>query len=272
MSLPITLSSGLTLVNDDFYRGLGCMAGIIPTHEITPAFKVDDASIGNALAWLENSGGFGFAVTRYSKPPLFSYQRGIDGVTHSPWGHALMIIGENIGRAARLAKPSLLVPVPSQRWKNVAPGHPVPMIGGIPRKPAKFEVVESKAFVSVTQLEESLNEGTQTIIFTNPAWTREQKIAMAVEAYSWIGEPYDIFEIAHWVMPLVPNPAALKACSTLALKIIAAGDPYIKQWCVLHGLDPELVAPRDIFAYGVDMNYPAMGVGCTVADAIAVKA
>ena len=264
MSLPITLESGLTLFDDDFYRGLGCMAGLVKTHEVKETKT--DADV--VRKWIDDNGGFGFAVSRTVKPGLFSYQRGIDGVTRSPWGHSIMMIGEDIGKAARLAKPSVLIPAPSTRWKNVKPGYPVPMVGGIPVVPHKYECVESKALVAVTDIGYSMDAGEQMVIFINPAWTREQKIAMAVEAYGWVGEPYDIFEIAHWVMPLVPNPAALKACSTLVLQIINAGDPGIKQWCKLHDLDPELVAPRDIFAWGIDNKLPTSSVDCTVEDCL----
>ena len=124
--------------------------------------------------------------------------------------------------------------------------------------------------MEATDLRNSLNSGTQTILFTNPNWTREQKIAMAVEAYSWVGEPYDIFEVAHWVWPLVPNPSALKDCSTLVRQIIAAGDPGITDWCRLHGLDPELVAPGHVFAYGADQNDVPYCFGCTYTDALKV--
>ena len=264
--LPYVFENGLTLFEDNLTRGLGCMAGIIPTHEI-PVTKTDEKTILEAV---NSSGGFGFAVTRTAKPGLVSYQRGIDGVTRSPWGHGIAIIGEDIGKAARMAKPGLLVPQPSTRWENLKEGYPKPLVGGIAPIPVPFECVESKALVSVTSLKNSLDE--QVIIFINPNWTREQKIAMACEAYSWVGEPYDIFEIGHWVMPFIPNPKNAKACSTLVLQIIAAGDPEIKSWCSRHALNPELIAPRDLFAYGVDKSFNAFGVNCTVRDAVNVLA
>ena len=241
------------------------MAGLVPTHEI-PVVATDDDAVYRAI---EATGGFGFGVTRTVKPGAPSFQRGIDGVTHSPWGHAVMLIGQEIGLRARAARPDLLKAVPSPRWQNTPPGHPVPMVGGIRPVPLRYEIVESQIKVSVADLTAAVGDGEQIIIFTNPAWTLEQKVAMACEAYSWVGEPYDVFEIARWVFPGVPNPAALKVCSSLVLAIIAAVDPDIKRWARMHGLDPELVAPRDIFAYGVDKRFDAHCFRCDLDSAVA---
>jgi hypothetical protein len=261
-------ANGVGIFDDDFYRGVGCMAGFIPTHEI-PVVQTDNAAV---LAAIDAAGGFGFAVTRLVKPGLFSFQRGIDGVTHSPWGHAVMLVGEAMGLAARVSNPGRVLLHKSERWVNTAPGYP-DHLAGLPmnkwKAASRYETVESKALVEATDLRDSLNPSTQTIVFTNPAWTPQQKLAMAIEAYSWVGEPYDVFEVAHWVAPLVPNPAALKDCSTLVLACIAAGDPGIKDWCRLHGLDPELVAPGHIFAYGADKGYGAHCFGCTMDGAMA---
>ena len=114
------LSSGLTIFDDDFFSGLACMAGLTSTHEI-PVTATDDAAV---LAAIDAAGGFGFAVTRLVKPGLFSFQRGIDGVTHSPWGHALMLIGQDIGMSARAAAPGRVPLHKSERWVNTPVGYP----------------------------------------------------------------------------------------------------------------------------------------------------
>jgi hypothetical protein len=276
------LSNGITLFNDDFFRGIACMTGAVQCHEL-PDVKTDNNAL---MTSVERAGGFGFAVTRSVKPGLFSYQRGIDGVTRSCWGHTVVGIGEEVGYLARKSKPGLLIKKPSPRWNNspthpsnigrgmkitdTTDGNPVPWVEGIKPEVKRLEIVESKIYVEVNSLSDKIEKGEQVIFFTNPNWTMDQKVAIACEAYSWVGEPYDIFEIANWVMPLVPNPAKLKACSTLALQCINAGDNSIKDWCKYHGLDPERVAPRDLFAWGADKNLPNFSFRCQYADALKV--
>lgn len=245
---PISvLSNGVKLFNDDFWRGWAATIGLVPLHNL-PIVETDNEILLNKI---DNLGGFGFAVMRTPIDPPF-FQKQIDGVTRSPWGHCVMVLGEDVGMEARNRYPDLLLPKPSPRWK-ASKGHPVPKVEGIRSKSSKYEIVESQAYITVSDLRHAVGRGEQVIFFTNPNWTMDQLINMAVEAYSWVGEPYDVFEIGSWIMSFVPNSKKLKVCSTLVGEIIAAeNDSDICGWAYRHGLDMERFAPRDIFAYGSD--------------------
>jgi len=274
------LSSGIKLFKDDFWRGVGCMSGAIPTHE-WPLSETDNEAILRAI---EASGGFGFFVCRTPKPGLFGFQRAIDGVTRSGAGHAGLLIGGEIGMRARMTRPGLLIKKPSPRWKNspthpdnIAAGHPwtwtadgrpVPWVEGIPATTQRFEIVESQVLVAINSLTASVDKGEQVIIFTNPKWSMKQKVAMACEAYSWVGEPYDPFEIGAWFLSWMINPSEIKACSTLVQKCISAGDQDINLWAKFHHLDPERVAPRDNLAYGIDRELKSWFIKCDLTGVV----
>lgn len=268
MDAIAVLSNGMRLYNEPLARGLACMAGMVPTHEL----PISETNTEQALADVIREGGFGFFVCRTPRPGLWTFQRGIDGITKMPWGHAGLLIGGEVGVAARARKPSMIMPKPSPRWPNRASWQPPIIVEGIPVNVLRHEIVESQGRVAINSLTAAVDKGEQIIIFTNPDWTMDQKIAMACEAYSWVGEPYDVFEIAKYCFPLVPNPNAMNVCSTLALKCLAAGGDPIKPWCSRHALDPEMIAPGHLFAYGADSHYDAHCIRCKYDDALAVPA
>lgn len=202
------------------------------------------------LTEVDAAGGFGFAVTRAVNPSIF--QRLIEFFTGSVWGHCVMVIGEDIGQEARRIKPSILHKKQSHRWTNRSPGHPVPLIEGIRHAPLKHETVDSNALVQVSDLSKWIEAGEQIVFFANPDWTLTQKLVMAIEAYSWVGEPYDVFEIGNWLTRLIPNPSRLKVCSSLIYQIIVTGDLKIMNWTHSKKINGEKFAPRDVFDYGSD--------------------
>lgn len=265
MSAITTLINGLTLFNDSFWRGWGAVLGLVPLHHV-PVVETDANSVLDAI---DKSGGFGFGVMRNINPPF--YQKQIDGVTRSPWGHAVMLIGEKIGEAARREKPDLMDKKISHRW-NKSHNGPIPLIEGIDLYPNKFEIVESQMLVAVSDLTNAVQAGEQIVIFTNPNWTMEQKVNMALEAYSWVGEPYDVFEIAKYVIPIMFNPSKLKVCSSLVAKILTASGPAVRLWYARHGLNIEQTPPRDIFAYGSDCNFNNHCFLCRYDDVLDVEA
>lgn len=251
------------IVKDDFWRGWLTILGITKCHNL-PVVQTNQDELLKAIHRL---GGFGFWVSRNIGNPVF--QRGIDGVTASPWGHAGMLIGEYIGNLARIKCPELKTRRKSKRWRPIK-GYPDVWLPPIKSQPSKFEVVESQAEVTHRDLTDTLNMGEQVIVFIPEHWSDLQRVAMAIEAYSWVGEPYDVFEIGSHFMQMF-NPARLKVCSSLTLQCIAAGAPGIIDWCKRHGLDPEKVSPRDIFAYGADLEMPNYCFRCDYRDALAVR-
>jgi hypothetical protein len=244
------LYNGFPLHVDDTWRGIEMMTGIISTPEL-PVVETNNKVILDAIY---ASGGFGFAVSRTIKPGFMAFQRGIEGVTRSYWGHSKMIIGDDIGMEARKRNPDIV--------------EAEVLLGKVPKIPSRLEVVESQALVAVTDLSDVMGNSEQMIVFVNPTWTREQKVQMALEAYSYVGRPYDIAEIAKWVLPGIPNPTFLKVCSSLVNQIIYAGDPTIDDWCRDHGLNPQQVAPRDTFAFGSDKKFATYSFRCSYADAL----
>lgn len=245
--VPI-LESGIKLLGNDFFNGLACMAGLTGTHE-WPLIKTDKDLF---FSDLEREDICGFFVCRTPNPGLFGYQRGIDGVTHSGAGHSGFLAGKKVAELVRIRRPSLLVPKVNARWKNRPVYHPPIITEGIPPKPQRLEIVESQFLVAINSLTASVDKGEQVIVFTNPLWTLEQKVAMACEAYTWVGEPYDVFEVGSWFLSWMFNPAQMNVCSTLVQKCVSAGDRDIDLWARFHKLNPDKVAPRDLLAYGVD--------------------
>lgn len=262
------LESGLKLFKDDTLRGLGCMAGLIPTHE-WPIVQTDSERV---MREIEAAGGFGFFVCRTPKPGLFGFQRAIDGMTRSGVGHAGMLIGGEVGMRARIVRPSLMIPKKNARWPKRPDWQPPITTEGIKPINQRLEIVESQFLVAINSLTSAVDKGEQVVVFTNQKWTMEQKVAMACEAYTLVGEPYDIFEVGRWFIPSMINPASLKVCSTLVQKCITAGDRDIDLWARFHHLDPELVAPRDNLAYGVDRELKSWCFRCDLPGVIAAEA
>lgn len=265
---PISvLSNGIQLFKDDFWRGWAAALGLIKLPNIPYA----GTNNIYRLKEIRRMGGFGFIVTRLVKPNFF--QKQITGVTRSPWGHAKMLIGEEIGKATRRKYPDLLDKIKSPRWKNPKKGYPVPMIQGIRINPSKFEVVESNLYVEITDFGNITDkQEEQAIFFTDLNWSTDQKIEMAREAYTWVGEPYDVFEIGSWISSIFPNTKRLKTCGTLVGKILSLGKIGFIEWIKLHGLDIEKIAPREIFAFGTDnKNYKHFCFHCLYQDAIHIK-
>lgn len=248
---------------DDLLRAWLTAFKLLPTHN----FLVVQTDKSVLLKKIHEAGGFGFGVTRAIKPPF--YQRLIDGMTNSGWGHAIFSIGEEVGIEVRKRYPDVLDKKPSPRWGMNRSGHPVPLVEGIPVCPSKYEVVESQKLVAVTDLADLLVDGQQVVMYTSN-WTMEQKVRMAVEAYSWVGEPYDIFEVGSWALPFFPNTSRLKVCSSLVAQILQIDNPIFKEWCVLKGLDIEKIAPRDIFEYGYGLDFTAHCFNCDFSDILAV--
>lgn len=258
------LSNGITLKDAGFWRAWAAVAELVPLHNL-PKVETDCLKTEQLLNEIEEAGGFGIVVTRKVKGGV--YQKLIDGKTYSPWGHAAFLIGRKIGNKVREQYPDVMRKKDSFRW-DVPPGHFVPEIEGIPPKANRFEIVESKAVVEVGNLWTALDDDEQVIVFINPEWTEKQKIAMAREAYSWVGEPYDIFEIGKHGFPWIPNSKRLKACSSLVAKVLSVGDANFVPWCRKYAIDPEMFTPRDVFAYGADKQMTPYCFNCTCVDAL----
>ena len=254
MSQPLKaiLTNGFPIHADDTWRGIQMMLGTIKTPEL-PVVGTDNDVLLKAL---DTAGGFGIAVTRTVNPGFMAFQRGIEGMTRSYWGHAQFLIGEKVAAEARRRNPGML---------RINRG---PLGELIPPTPSLFEIVESQAMVAVSDFRSNIAKGEQAIAFVNPSWTFEQRVAMAICAYSWVGHLYDIFEIGKYVFPGLPNPHWLKVCSTLVAEIIAAADPSFDAWCVAHNIDPQMLPPRDIFAFASDRGFVPYSFGCSYQDAL----
>lgn len=242
------LDCGMSLVRDNFWRGLACMAGAVKTHE-WPVVETDKDKF---ISDLEREDVTGYFVCRTPNPGKLTFQRAIDGATRSGAGHAGFLVGRQIAEIVRARYPSLLVPKVNARWPNRPPEQPDIITEGIPQAVQRLEIVESQLKVAINSLTAAVDKGEQVIVFTNPRWTEEQKVMMAREAYTWVGEPYDVLEIGAWFMRWMLNPKTMKVCSSLVQKIVATADRDIDIWARFHQLDSELVAPRDLLAYGVD--------------------
>lgn len=255
------LSNGIKLFSDDFWRGVGAAIGIVPLHHvpITYTNKYD------VLKQIEAAGGFGFVSTR--RPDNISlFQKLVDGATRSPFAHSQLLIGEDIAKEVRKRYPEVMRAKPSPRWKGRRSYEPSVIIEGINRDALNHEIVESRLLVSVSSLLDTLKQGEQAVVFINPNWTREDKIRMAREAYSWVGEPYDVFEIGNWAVPLIPHSKSLKVCSSLVCRCLSVVDDDILVWCRLHGIDPERISPGALFAYGSDTGCIPYCFRCTYTD------
>lgn len=259
------LSNGIKLIDGSFWRAWAAVLGWVPLHNL-PEKKMTSAQRADLLNEVEQAGGFGFIVTRQIKGNMF--QKLIDGATYSPWGHAQILIGANIGEKTRKKYPGLMIPKPSPRWLSRSKCHPFPTVEGIDAVSYKTEIVESRATVEVGNLHTTLNDNTQAIIFINPKWTEAQKIKMARESYSWVGEPYDIFEIAHHGFPGLPNPENLKVCSSLVAKILSVGDPGLTEWCNQYKINIEKFTPRDLFAYGASTDCMPYAFRCDYTESL----
>jgi hypothetical protein len=255
----------LSLFDPGWWRAWGAVLGLRKLHMLT-VVKTDRE---NFLKNVRASGNFGFGVTHNINPQFF--QKGIDGATEHWAAHAFFLIGKDIAEKARKADPTIMNERESPRWKKYS-GYPVPRIGGVDARANDYEVVEAKIKMSVTDmLRDILNNDEQVVLFTPQNWTEAQKVAMALEAYSWVGEPYDVPEIGNYVLFLSPNSKSSKCCSTLVAQIIRAGDDAIVTWCKNHKVDFERIPPRDIFVFGMDMNYPYLCWQCAMKDALAAK-
>lgn len=202
--------------------------------------STDDAGV---LKEIGKRKGPWLAVTRNVKPGF--YQKGIQYDTNSAAQHMHFGVGDTLGCLARVTNPGKVFKHVSPRWKNPTIDH---FCGLDPRTnllPSKFELVQSSALVEVKDLRDVIGKDEQVVVFTFPDLTDAERLAMAVEAYSLVGEPYDVFEIAKRFFFLIPNPKALKVCSTLTLGIWDAGNKQFKSWATSQGLDPESISPRD---------------------------
>lgn len=281
MVLAYLASSGITLLKDDAKRGLMTGVGLAPLHNL-PIYAVDEEAFAQAV---EAAGGFGVFVCR--KPEnLGLLQKLIDGTTHSAMLHSGVVVGEEIGRAARLAKPELTLRRPSPRWVNspthpenlhlklrdidTTDGLPVPWIGGIKPAPGRLETVEADfPKFKVKSLADLIAAGEQILFFYDPTWTREQKVAMAIKAYSQVGEPYDFPELFSWWIKLViPNSALASVCSTGTGEVLDVVGKAFSNWCAMNHYDPELIAPRDIFAFCADTKLACIECRCKFSDAL----
>ncbi len=226
-----------------------------------PSLHHIDTDNNAKLKELKDSGGFAVVCTRSENPGVF--QRGIMAKTKSPWQHTELAIGGEVGKAARLSCPDLLIKKPSPRWKHPSIGTPVPMVEGIPTEPKEFETVTSGMYIEIDEMPSVTRQGEQVVAFVNDKWTLEQKVKMAIEAYHWYGEFYDVFEIADWILP-VYNPPQLKVCSTAVYTWVKAGDPTIEQWVKDNTLDEEEHAPRDTFNWCVAMGMRPICFNCDI--------
>lgn len=264
MSVLAVLSNGLKVFSDNFWRGIGALIGFVPLHKL-PVVKTN---INATLEYIKQNGGFGFVCTRDTDDNLSPFQKLTDGATNSLWPHSMLLIGEEVAKAVRERYPEVLISKPSPRWSHRESWEPPITVEGIDKEIKLYEMVHSQLKVEVDSLHSTLDKGEQCIVFINPKWTFEQKVQMAREAYSWVGEPYDIFEIGNWAIPLIPHSKSLKVCSSLVLKCIAAGDPDILIWCHIHNIDPEKISPGGIFAYGTDTGCIPFCFRCNYEDAL----
>lgn len=276
-------ASGITLIKDDAKAGIMAGLGMAPLHNL-PIYAVDAESFARQV---EEVGGFGVFVCR-KLGKLNLLQKFIDGTTHSAWLHSGVVIGEEIGRAARLARPDLTLRRPSPRWVNspthpdnlhlklpenrTTDGLPVPKIGGIKPTPTRLETVEADFPIFKTKsLCDTISAGEQILFFYDKTWTPAQKVRMAIEAYTQVGEPYDFFELfAWWVKFIIPNSALANVCSTSIGEVLDVVERRFSNWCDRNQYDPELIAPRDTFAYCADVKMSHLECRCSLEDALAL--
>lgn len=252
----------LSLFDPAWWRGWSRILGLSKPFDL----KFVSTTRESFLKSVREAGNFGFGVTHNMNPGFF--QKGIEGATQSPWHHAFSLIGAEIGEKARKARPDLMERKPSPRWET-RPGYYKPKIQGINPIPSLYEVVEAKIQMSVTDmLRDILNNDEQVILFTPQNWTEEQKVKMAIELYSWVGEPYDVPEIGNYVLPISPNSSNAKCCSTLAAQGMRIADNTIDIWCKQHQIDIQRIPPRDIFLFGAEQKYLAHCFQCDFQDAV----
>jgi len=213
-----------------------------------------------------------------------SFGRAVKKQTNSPWYHSELCIPYDLAKKARATCPDLMVRKPSPRWRNspthpdnlkmnmrwsdTTDGRPVPWVQGIPAKPKEFECVSSGLYVVIDELQSVTREDEQVIAWLPTDWTEDDKLAIAIEAYKWVGEIYDIFEIGNWVLPFIPNPPDIKVCSTATETFIAGGDYSILNWMIAQGLDPQRIAPRDIANWCVSRGFEPLCFQCSFEDYI----
>lgn len=226
-----------------------------------PYVKTDNEKL---LQKLKESGSPALIVTRSINPGFF--QRGIMGRTKHWSQHAELYIGEDLGKKARIEKPDLLIKKPSPRWKGREQGSGAPpiLIEGISKNPNEFETVTSGATVVTDDMRSVIREGEQAIAWLYTGWSERQKLDMVLEAYSWYGEPYDVFEIVNWILPFFPNPSGMHTCAVAVATWIGEHDKRLVKWLEDNKMDPERIAPRDMVLWAADLKMEPVCFNCSL--------
>lgn len=269
MSPLLQLPNALSIFDErnTFYGVLGGL-GLVPLKDIPWAVTDNDLLLDDLMQRIDLGEGPWILCTRRILRQAGFFQKSIQAVTDSIWQHNALLIGKYWGKRARMANPDLLDKRESPRWVRSS-WQPKVMIGGIDKIPMPFECIESQMYVATKSLKKMIKPGDQVIAFTNPHWTDEQRLKIVLEAYSWYGEPYDVLEIARRIFPWVPNSKRQKVCSTQLATWVSAGDYTMHAWARRHGLNPEYLAPRDIFNYCVDTGaYGNTDINCSLEDAL----
>jgi hypothetical protein len=194
-------------------------------------------------------------------------------VTDSATGHAGLFVGKQRGQQIRVKHPDLLSyrQLPEDEWQ----GH---ILMPIPRNVLDYEIIESQALINTNTFSNAIKDGEQVIAFIRD-FSDSQIDAILYAAYYMYGAPYDIFEIAKWIFPFIPNPNALKVCSSYVECALEGerpdvrrgndyGDISVHDWLETNGYDPEKVSPGALGKYLFSNSlYTPIAFNCDIKEA-----
>jgi|GEM_PF-6669859 hypothetical protein len=260
----------IEIINGNFLEDLAAGIGLLPIVQI-PIVKTDNEKL---LDELEEHGGPIPYLTCHNPNPGF-YQRGISRHGRTWAQHAGIFVGERNAKLIRMKHPDLMMP---RRIPGVTTE-----AGILPRVPAAVkenELIESQMQINLNTMRAAVGDGEQVVAFIRD-WTYSQIDAILYAAYFLFGAPYDIFEIANYIWGWVPNPHALKACSTFTETALEGRDPNsdaenlpmrgdrdINAWLRLHNVDPDRCSPGDVGKYLFNAPaYRPVAFNCSLEDA-----
>jgi hypothetical protein len=221
----------------NLWEGLAGGFGWLPI----PQMSVVKTDVATAMQMMEDHGGPAPMLCCSDTPGFF--ERGISRVTNSWSQHAALFVGKRNGQMIRAKHPDLLKAreLQGDNWQ----GHILPPV---PASTNDFEVIESQALINTNTLPNFTGEGRQMVAFLRD-WTDSEIDAVLYKAYSMYGAPYNLFDIAKYLFPLVPNPHFIKVCSTYVECAVSERDAYMTDWLRAGGVDPDQCSPGDVGRY-----------------------